>query len=104
MKCRYHKCSNEVEPPLNHGNRIAKIYCSRSCGLMAATARKRFLYKKRAVEYLGGACKRCGYSKCSNALSFHHRDPSQKSFEPNQKSYSLSWLKIQAELDKCDLL
>ena len=59
--------------------------------------------KLKAIEYLGGKCKDCGYNKCINAFDLHHRDPSQKDFEwcllKRRK-----WTIIQIELDKCDLL
>jgi len=58
--------------------------------------------KKRAVEYLGSKCLICGYSKCLDALSFHHRDPGLKEFRLG--SYAAGWEKLQKELDKCDLL
>jgi hypothetical protein len=30
------------------------------------------------VAQFGGACERCGYSRCVRALHFHHRDPTTK--------------------------
>lgn len=33
--------------------------------------------KLDAIEYLGGKCISCGYSKYYGALEFHHRDPTQ---------------------------
>lgn len=59
--------------------------------------------KKRAVEYLGGCCKLCGYSKYYGALHFHHRDSSQKDVVWT-KLRLRSWDKITTELDKCDCL
>jgi hypothetical protein len=59
--------------------------------------------KRRAVDYLGGRCMRCGYSKCIRALQFHHRDPKTKSFGLSISS-TRSWERIRTELDKCDLL
>lgn len=59
--------------------------------------------KIRAIEYKGGKCQRCGYSKCSRALGFHHRDPQQKEFSIGSRG-NKSWETIRAELDKCDLL
>jgi len=35
---------------------------------------RRFKIKVKAVEYKGGKCNSCGYSKCLDALHFHHRD------------------------------
>lgn len=59
--------------------------------------------KARAVEYKGGMCEVCGYTKCQAALEFHHRDPLEKDFRISQGN-SWSWAKIQPELDKCALL
>lgn len=60
--------------------------------------------KKVAVEYLGGKCVLCGYSKYIGALHFHHRDPSEKEFGfgVNRK---VRWCaSVKKELDKCVLL
>lgn len=66
-----------------------------------AVQRRRAKIKKLAVEYLGGCCVVCGYSRYLGALEFHHRNPNEKDFEINS---SLGWDKISVELDKCDLL
>lgn len=57
----------------------------------------------KAIEYGGGKCKICGYSKCFAALEFHHIDPTQKNFEPS-KAYKKKWETLKKELDKCALL
>lgn len=68
-----------------------------------ATARRKHIkYKKLIREYLGGKCSRCGYDKCLAALDFHHKDPSQKSF--NVGSVVRAFEKVKPELDKCELL
>lgn len=59
--------------------------------------------KLKAVEYKGGKCIKCGYSKCVAALEFHHRDPKEKEVQWNQLR-KRSWDTIVEELDKCDLL
>lgn len=58
--------------------------------------------KLRAIEYKGGKCQVCGYSKSAASLTFHHRDPSQKDFTISGRV--VGWEKMQPELDKCDLL
>lgn len=58
--------------------------------------------KQKLVEYKGGSCSRCGYSKCLSALEFHHLDPTQKDFSISGKSWSFERLKI--EVDKCILV
>lgn len=55
------------------------------------------------VEYKGGKCTVCGYDKCSDALVFHHLDPTQKEFCLSG-SHARSWENIVKELDKCVLL
>ncbi len=59
--------------------------------------------KKEAIEYLGGSCKSCGYSKNIKALEFHHRDPKEKDFEIGSVRYK-TLEDIKPELDKCDVL
>ena len=59
--------------------------------------------KKKAIEYKGGCCSRCGYDKYYGSLQFHHRNPEEK--DVNWTKLRLrSWDKITFELDKCDLL
>ncbi len=63
--------------------------------------RKRKRIKARLVEMFGGKCQRCGYAKSVRALSFHHRDPSQKESKISDK---LGWKTALHEAMKCDLL
>lgn len=37
--------------------------------------------KLQAVKLLGGKCSICGYSKCIDALEFHHKNPKEKDFK-----------------------
>ena len=57
-----------------------------------------------AIEYKGGVCQICEYSKYQGALDLHHIDPSEKDFSLGHKGYTRSWERIKAELDKCVLL
>lgn len=64
--------------------------------------------KIRAINYLGGRCKSCGFDHPAG-LQFHHRDPATKSFGITTKELGsprkYSWDSvIKPELDKCDLL
>ena len=34
--------------------------------------------KVKLVMHFGGKCIRCGYNKCVDALTFHHRNPEEK--------------------------
>ena len=58
--------------------------------------------KRKLVEYKGGACKICGYSRCIDNLTFHHRKPNEKEFQIS--SVSSGFEKIKVEVDKCELL
>lgn len=60
-------------------------------------------YKLKAIQYLGGKCKHCGYDKSKNALVFHHIDPVEKEIQPG-KLFQHSWENIKQEIDKCELL
>jgi hypothetical protein len=59
--------------------------------------------KVRAITYLGGRCKRCGFQGHPVLFDFDHRDPSCKECGWN-KLRLRSWESIRCELDKCDLL
>lgn len=59
--------------------------------------------KRRAVEYLGGKCITCGYSKSLAALDFHHRNENEKEWPPS-RLMSYRWEVVKKEIEKCDLL
>jgi hypothetical protein len=67
---------------------------------------KKQALKHKLIEYKGGKCEKCGYSKCEGALQFHHRDPSQKEFTIARVRVgdSFSIKELFNEVDKCDLL
>lgn len=59
--------------------------------------------KQQCVDYKGGKCELCGYSRCLAALDFHHTDPAKKKFSISQLRHcEFSFLKD--EVDKCILL
>lgn len=70
------------------------------CG-SCMTAIRRFLTKNKAIEFLGGKCKRCGYCAHPAGLEFHHL--SGKDFTIGQVA-NKSWAVIVEELKKCELL
>lgn len=59
---------------------------------------------KSSREKLGGKCSECGYSKCQEALHFHHIDPSSKKFAISSVRASISEKELEEELNKCKLL
>lgn len=73
------------------------------CGSCNAN-QKRKEKKAKAIQYKGGVCKICGYSRCLDALVFHHRNPEEKDFPLATSYLCRSWNALKLELDKCDLL
>ncbi len=63
------------------------------------------IYKRKLIDFLGGACKICGYNKCLRAMSFHHRDPGKKKHGLTiSEMKNMAWQDILKEGKKCDLL
>lgn len=79
-------------------------YADRREALIKAVAKRRRKIKTLAIEYKGGKCQICGYSKYQGALELHHLNKSEKSFGIGDNGYTRSWEKVKAELDKCILL
>jgi predicted HNH restriction endonuclease len=69
----------------------------------AAVTRWRQRTKERAIEFLGGKCRVCGYAKCPGALEFHHLDPDEKEFGFGT-GHTRAWARMVEELKKCILL
>ena len=85
-------------------NSDGKARC-RKCTIDAVDKRRRII-KLKAIEYKGGKCQNeeCGYSKCVDALEFHHLDPKEKNFSLSKTGFTRGWVEIKTELDKCILL
>lgn len=62
---------------------------------------RRFRAKAAAIEYLGGKCKKCGWSGNQAALQFHHLKG--KDFTIGNVA-NKSWDSIKTEMEKCVLL
>lgn len=77
-------------------------YC-KPCTSVQTLSRQRAL-KQKCVDYKGGSCELCGYSKYAGAFDFHHIDPTQKDFTIAHQHCTSFNDKIKAELDKCLLL
>ena len=80
-------------------SREERDHISLSCGVQDRWRQR----KLDAIQYKGGKCQVCGYSKYYGALEFHHRNPEEKEFAW-QKMRLVSKDRLTAELDKCDLL
>lgn len=81
---REHVCPNDAprvcrycgEPLRDSGFDVKGRTCVR-CGSARGRARRR-LERLRLIAEFGGRCQRCGYSRSTVALHFHHVDPSEK--------------------------
>ena len=81
-----------------------RTYADRRQYLIQAVSKRRRKLKSMAIEYKGGKCQICQYSKYQGALDLHHVDPNEKDFSLGHKGYTRSWERIKEELDKCDLI
>ena len=81
-----------------------RTYADRREELILAVAKRKRKIKALALEYKGGKCQLCGYTKYQGALDLHHKDPNTKSFGIGDKGYTRSWEKVKTELDKCALV
>lgn len=84
--------------------RETRRYQDRRESIIKAVAKRRKKVRQMAVAYKGGKCSLCGYTKCLDALEFHHLDPLKKDFAISQYGHSRSWQRVQKELDKCVML
>lgn len=88
----------------NHGLTIfswrQKRYKCNKCSV-EAVQKRRDKIKILAVQYMGGKCISCGYSKYVGALEFHHTNPDAKDFAISSKGYTRSWDSVKKELNKC---
>ena len=83
-------------------NKNAFLSRCNSCDRELSLRKNRGL-KKLCVDYKGGKCESCGYSRNIAAFDFHHRDPSQKDFTISTvRAKNIN--KLKKELDKCTLL
>jgi 5-methylcytosine-specific restriction endonuclease McrA len=81
-----------------------RTYADRAEYLKIAVVKRRKKVRDMALEYKGGSCQICGYTKSKRALSFHHIDPKKKDFGISTRGFTRSWEKTRNELDKCILL
>ena len=84
--------------------RETRRYQDRREYMIKAVAKRRKKVREMAVSYKGGKCSLCSYSRCPEALEFHHLDPNQKDFAISQRGHSRSWERVRKELDKCVIL
>lgn len=73
------------------------------CRSMYVADRRRHI-KASLVEEAGGRCTLCGYDRCLRALSFHHVDPTTKSFGIALHGSARALARAREEARKCVLL
>ncbi len=101
--CRKHEvlscqeCGREYDRAVKRGH--SRTHCN-SC----VVNKRRTKVKQKLIDLKGGKCQVCGYSRCADALEFHHRDPKEKDFAVNSNRAALRFDKLVAEIEKCDLL
>jgi 5-methylcytosine-specific restriction endonuclease McrA len=81
-----------------------RTYADRAEYLREAVKKRRKRLRLMAREHLGGKCMLCGYSRCLEALDFHHRDPKKKDFGLSEGGITRSWEKTKKEIEKCALI
>ncbi|HEU4774837.1 MAG TPA: hypothetical protein VFS82_10030 [Lysobacter sp.] len=89
-------------------------FCSRSCKNRDTNNRHQNYLSQQArglgrkiklIAEAGGCCTTCGYKRNLAALTWHHKDPSRKTFSLDLRSLSnRSHAEIRAEIEKCVLL
>ena len=84
--------------------RETREYKDRAHYLVLAVSKRRRRLKEMAVQLKGGECQICGYNKYIGALSFHHLNEKDKSFDMSTRGLTRSWGRIKTELDKCILV
>ena len=89
----------EKEPSRFYVNQKQKCRCCRN----KESAERLRSYKKKLIEYKGGRCSICGYSRSQSALVFHHINPEEKDLDYD-KMKNWSFDKRKDEIDKCILV
>lgn len=59
--------------------------------------------KQKCIDYKGGKCEICGYSKYPGSLDFHHINSDEKEFSIGHR-HNLNFDLLKKELDKCILV
>lgn len=81
-----------------------RTYKDRAAYNIVAVTKRRHKLKELSVQYKGGKCIFCGYSKCVGALELHHVNPDEKDFSLSVRGLTRSWERIKVELEKCILV
>ena len=115
QECLNGKNGRKCEICKKHLTGMQLKFCGKSCRAKATyhnqpntneNQKKRGIKRKLyVIKEKGGACQKCGYNKNIAALSFHHRNPEEKTFGLDIRKFSNTNMEsLKLEADKCDLL
>jgi hypothetical protein len=92
-----HKCiCGETNPDKFYGKK--RSFCSKCHNKYTIKVGNE--KRKKAIEYLGGKCIKCGYDKYYGAIDLHHVDPTKKDSKfKNLRGWS--WDRILKEIQNC---
>jgi 5-methylcytosine-specific restriction endonuclease McrA len=79
-------------------------YADRAEYIKKAVSKRRAKIKDMAIAYKGGKCFLCGYSRCKDALEFHHLDSNSKEFGVSKDGLTRSWERVKNEIENCVLV
>jgi hypothetical protein len=92
-KCKHHGFTEFVLE--NRGS-----YRCKQCRSKCVLERRRQV-KLKLVNFFGNKCLICDYSKCIQALEFHHINPKEKKFSLSNDGISRSYTRSLEEARKC---
>lgn len=97
-----HNTSKQPPGDLDADELAAHRRLRRSHTTYQSQKKRRAELKKELIAERGGRCVDCGYSRSTNALEFHHREPASKHFAISSSSASIA--RLWSEAAKCDLV
>ena len=109
----YNSVMNEIitckvcgKPLKGRQQKFCSSGCKNSINQSYRAQRARGLKRKLIlVKDLGGCCNICGYKKNLSALTFHHKNPSRKTFQLDMRSLSnRKQIVIDREIKNCILV
>jgi hypothetical protein len=101
-KCKIEKLITEFHKRPTRKTGSTHSWC-KDCNLKDTVRRQRE-FKNKCIEYKGGKCEKCDYSRCPDALEFHHLDPTEKDFSISKSRLTKFDERVTRELDKCIML
>lgn len=103
---KFKKCTACTETkPLDDFYMKTDGYAYTYCKICMNSKRVKYFkdIKIKAALYMGGSCYLCNYSKCYEALEFHHKNTDEKDFSISSHR-GTNFEKLKQELDKCVML